>query len=269
VPEKKNTADLIQAQLVAAREVNTSEPLVAFQPWCPTMDNDEIPSSFMKAIETGKIHKMPIILATTGHEATIFIYRGFREYVNDVTYIGIVSTIFKLSHAPRVLFEYPPFPRFGDKRPALCLLANDYIFFAVTRHISNLLNKQGINNYWYHFTKNSNKLWEHDQDYHICLNQSCHGQNVPFVFNSHPEFDAREKEISNTLIDYYSNFARSGNPNRGNRNITLSWPQFVESSKIHMEIGEKIELRSNFRNENFNFWDRMGYIHGSGDSHNK
>jgi len=128
VPEKKNTADLIQAQLVAAREVNTSEPLVAFQPWCPTMDNDEIPSSFMKAIETGKIHKMPIILATTGHEATIFIYRGFREYVNDVTYIGIVSTIFKLSHAPRVLFEYPPFPRFGDKRPALCLLANDYIF---------------------------------------------------------------------------------------------------------------------------------------------
>lgn len=69
-----------------------------------------------------------------------------------------------------------------------------------------------------------------------------------------------ELKLSNSLITYWSNFAKTGDPNRG-APVTLQWPAFKSDSLWPQMFfaTPKNSVKSSYRKEFCDFWDSLGY----------
>jgi para-nitrobenzyl esterase len=71
-----------------------------------------------------------------------------------------------------------------------------------------------------------------------------HGAEIPYVFDSHdPWFNSSVKdlELTSVMLRYWSNFARTGDPNPSQ--ITdLTWPRFEARNPKIMDLSEKSEV---------------------------
>ena len=72
-------------------------------------------------------------------------------------------------------------------------------------------------------------------------NGAAHCAEVPYVFGNlempgRPQPDARDRELSNQLMDYWTAFARHGNPNVADQ---PEWPAVEPTLDILLEIGEE------------------------------
>jgi carboxylesterase type B len=65
------------------------------------------------------------------------------------------------------------------------------------------------------------------------------------------------------MIDYWTNFARTGNPNKGANSVSTLWPKFDVSQLQDMKfIAPNSIVEQDFKQENCDFWDSIGYHHG-------
>jgi para-nitrobenzyl esterase len=71
------------------------------------------------------------------------------------------------------------------------------------------------------------------------IGRNMHAQDVPFVFSPLPGplFDTTDDSISDTVQRYWTNFARTGNPNGGGN--LPQWPPFDASSRGYLEISSQ------------------------------
>ncbi|MEM8561824.1 MAG: carboxylesterase family protein [Pseudomonadota bacterium] len=68
---------------------------------------------------------------------------------------------------------------------------------------------------------------------------SYHGAEIPYVFNTHDEWltgNVVEKRLSNQMMSYWANFARTGDPNDSQ---LPAWPPFNDKQPQVMELGDQ------------------------------
>src|SRR5262249_55775870 len=84
-----------------------------------------------------------------------------------------------------------------------------------------------------------------------------HGSELTSVFGTSPTFasDPNAKAVSDLMQRYWTNFARTGNPNAG---ADPSWPAFSETQNVRINFGLQPSIVNNFRAAECVFW-RMGY----------
>jgi len=84
-----------------------------------------------------------------------------------------------------------------------------------------------------------------------------HGSELTSVFGTSPTFslDAGAKAVSDLMQRYWTNFARTGNPNAG---ADLAWPAFTETQNVRVNLALQPSIVTNFRATECAFW-RMGY----------
>ena len=66
-----------------------------------------------------------------------------------------------------------------------------------------------------------------------------HGLDIGYVFGSvagRPGFTDTDASLSNAMMDYWTSFARSGDPNTWGR---PAWPAFTHSNGRSMELGDR------------------------------
>jgi para-nitrobenzyl esterase len=67
-----------------------------------------------------------------------------------------------------------------------------------------------------------------------------HGTEIPYVFDMHDDWlptDAADREVTDAVMDYWIQFARTGDPNQPGR---PEWPQYTRENPMIMEIGDNI-----------------------------
>jgi para-nitrobenzyl esterase len=67
-----------------------------------------------------------------------------------------------------------------------------------------------------------------------------HGAEIPYVFDTHDDWlptDETDKGLTTAMVAYWSNFARSGDPNGSG---LASWPAFSTESPQMQELGSRI-----------------------------
>ena len=67
-----------------------------------------------------------------------------------------------------------------------------------------------------------------------------HGTEIPYVFDMHDDWlptEAHDHELTDVVMDYWVQFARSGNPNLPDR---PRWPVYDADEPMVMELGDKI-----------------------------
>ena len=70
--------------------------------------------------------------------------------------------------------------------------------------------------------------------------RSYHGAEIPYVFDTRDEWlarDATDDALTTRMIDFWSNFARSGNPNGPQGD---AWPRYDSASPQVMELGDRV-----------------------------
>ncbi|MCK9634645.1 MAG: carboxylesterase family protein [Methylobacter tundripaludum] len=94
----------------------------------------------------------------------------------------------------------------------------------------------------------------------------CHGAELPFVFHSADKiggrFTAEEEVLSNTIIDYWVNFATYLNPNGdpAASPVGVRWPQFSRHKKDYMGLNApEVSVQNDPYREVCDFWDGIGY----------
>jgi para-nitrobenzyl esterase len=69
-----------------------------------------------------------------------------------------------------------------------------------------------------------------------------HGAELPYVFDTHDAWlsgDEADVALTDAIMDYWVNFARSGNPNGAG---LLAWPRYNASSRLGLELGTSVRV---------------------------
>lgn len=228
---RKSTQEILNAQ---ASTRASGDPLQQFIPWSPHYDGDEVPVSALKAIEKGLIANKSLIIGTTAEEGLTYVYNTFKTPQNMLTYSGLLLMI-----NPREAFtwlaRYMP-KNTQDVRPAMSVLATDYIFTCPTRQIASDLAVSNRNVWLYVFDHGMTFL-NGTSNFENCHQKACHGGDIPYLFqNIRKVFPLKSEEIQleKDLLVYWTNFAKHGNPNGvGNKtdNAVIHWPIYDLTSE--------------------------------------
>ncbi|KAL4226755.1 hypothetical protein ACF0H5_014735 [Mactra antiquata] len=86
------------------------------------------------------------------------------------------------------------------------------------------------------------------------LTGATHGAEVAFVFGLGARYSANEKELSEKIMLYWTNFAKTGDPNNGSTKQLEVWPQFSASRKAYMDLSTPIHSGSDLYGGRMKFW---------------
>jgi cholinesterase len=260
----KSVNEILVAQNKVANHLPILHPLQLFLPWTPVINGIEFSDDMWTAVSSGSFNKVPLLIGTVSEEALMFVYLAAPDMkINDVEYVAALGYLFT-SDAAKVLIEYPPTPIVGDKRPALGALGTDYIFTCANRYWTGLITANNVPTWIYQFTHPSSvDFWT--PTYPFCVGHVCHGVELPFLFNTLQLFNMQptpqEVQMSNSMIDYWTNFAKTGNPNKPAP--VQYWPQFDYTNFNSLNINTPISVVQGLKKNKCDFWDSIGYNDGA------
>ena len=127
------------------------------------------------------------------------------------------------------ILEMLPFEDDEQARKTFAQLLAVGEFTAPARFVAKCMEAKSFDPYVYQFTgyRTGDPL------------KACHGAEVAYVLGnlSRTKCDETDRELSDKIMEYWVNFAATGNPNGGN---LPEWPPFSSSVEDYMIIGKPI-----------------------------
>jgi len=258
---KKTPQEIITAQK-AMIHLRLEKMIQLFLPWTPIVDGDVIPMHVLDAFVSGKWAKVPLIIGNDGSDATMFVYGAKNASALTLPeYLLVLGLLFQ-SDSAKVEAQYPG-NLFMDHRDLMSQLGTDYIFTCSARYIVQQVAPLGIPVYTYMF--NHSMSWDGwGPEFAYCNGKPCHAVELPFQFTS-PDVHAianwtqAEFTISQSLIAAWTNFAYTGNPNKGPMTAKqpLMWPIWAKDQQRSLVFQTPNIIRNDLMGQKCDFWDSL------------
>ncbi|GAB3950944.1 carboxylesterase/lipase family protein [Kribbella albertanoniae] len=162
-----------------------------------------LPLSSAKALRAGLFHRVPIVSGNNHDEATSWL-PAFGE-IKD--YPKLVTDMVGAKQAAKVLQEYP-LSRYESPAAAWAAVTTDRIW-SCTQVASSQQAARKVPVYAYEFADEHSPLVQPGQG-------AAHAAELPYLFRlggfDFP-FSETQQQLSNQMIDYWTSFVRTGNPN--------------------------------------------------------
>jgi para-nitrobenzyl esterase len=225
--------------------------------WTPVVDGFEIPDQPRFLYEQGAFSRVPIILGATRDEGWTFVQRSFPAGLTTEQYEAAIDAEFGID-APSILARYPV-GDFASARDALARIVGDLEYACEARRLARLVERTRTPVFLYSFD------YEVDA---VVLDRVVHGLDVNFVFGNNfgpPLFPSyalnpTERAFSQTIRDYWSRFAASGNPKTDDPAV-VHWPLFTRPSgggrgvDKHLVLDLLIHEGERLREGQCDFWE--------------
>ena len=180
---------------------------------------------------------MPLIVGANADEANLFLSGS----MSAETVRGLLRRTYgtALDDAERLF----PAARYGGERAALSRLATVLGFWAPARFAAAAANRAGAPSYLYLFTR--------VPDLPVAAQMGAfHGLELPYVFgNSMLTLDVTsgvDGRVSDAMMDAWTSFAATGNPNSSDVATLPVWPAYDPESRQYMEFGDEIAVREQY-----------------------
>ncbi|KAK3086085.1 hypothetical protein FSP39_013279 [Pinctada imbricata] len=246
----KTAEEIAEAQHITRPIPSSLKLLEFFEPWVPYVDGDIVPYQPLEAMRRGLFTNKPIMIGTVTEETRIYVYSAWSNNLTPFEYAAALAATFP-SEIANVLELYPP-PPLDDDRDALIVPATDYVFTCCTRGSTWLY----VYDHAFSFPG-----WA---PFNYCQGHVCHGSEIPILLRSwsNGNFTATPDEValSEQLMIYWTNFAKSADPNTGLKS-NLMWPKYTLDGKwpyMHFKTPAD-ENGVNWRGKYCDFWDAVGY----------
>jgi para-nitrobenzyl esterase len=233
----------------------------------PNVDGAVIPQAPAAAIKAGKFNKVPVIEGTNRNEGTLFVLlavfaTGNAIPLNTFTYDAAISEIFG-SNAAKVEREYPVSSK-NTADTQLSAVLTDWGFSCAANTTDGLLSAD-TPTFSYEFADPNPPalpgITETPPDFTLGDN---HGSELAYVFQGllngeTISLTSAQLGLSNQMIAYWTNFAKTGNPNASG---VPNWPQFSTSNNDFQSLtsaGSGPAAITTFSTEHLcSFWSGLG-----------
>ena len=210
------------------------------------IDGDVLPEAISAIFSKGNQANTPVLIGSTADEATTFDPKMLApEFAQFLKYSELTKTSINqmLPKVDKKIFDYYPINNEEIAKESWINFTTDVMFTAPMQDWGNLMSTVDSEAYLY--------IWDH----HPIINgttkfKAFHAAEVPYVFGGMDAFniDFTEEDIvlSNTMMDIWTNFAKTGNPSLPGR---LVWPPFEITGQKYVSLGLVIEEKQNLRSE--------------------
>ncbi|CAF1154143.1 unnamed protein product [Didymodactylos carnosus] len=273
--QTKTPAEILKAQNLAQDSnvvLETNKLLAIGQPWEPTLNlptfllTNNHPEFF---VQNSNPINIPILLGTTYDEGTLFIYDAQRQTIKYTDLLAYIGALWNVENVIPINLQYKINFALADYHDVLSQILADSVFTCAARYIAQSLSLHNSNLYLYVFNYLSNYNTEvlaygNSSFKPQCYTKVCHGSELPLVFNSDfvlpYKLTEEEEGLSQLIGRYFTNFAKTGNPNSELSVGDEKWPVFQNITKQNILLTlPKSITASNYRGAICDFWNKLGY----------
>nr|XP_039270053.1 uncharacterized protein LOC120344809 [Styela clava] len=259
-------------------------------PWAPVVDGKFLPSEPELLIQNAATKDY--LIGSNNMDGHLFAGLDFpfsRLPIVPMTEISLLRASRRLSpyitpHISQLIdFQYQKYKDGRDKhyyKDVLVDLYTDFMFTAPTYSMAQqhsfLSQNQGTGakTFVYLFSEPKTRTLLNGE-FDGKLDGAEHGEEVQYVFDvpnrAGLRYSRAEQKLANSIITYWTNFARTGNPNEGAKDASPAyWPEYDYNTRHYLELNTSLEDSGNnavgysFRRDFSVFWSRMvPQIYGS------
>ena len=234
----KTTQEIMEIAGQSADFIFRADALV----FAPVVDGRLLPSAPEELLEKRRYHHVPVIVGTNRDEASVF--------ARDVSLAGYRSWV-KAAFPDRSREIFRTFP--ANDEEEMTASANRFLtalwFTEPARFIVRSMAAGGTKTYQYYFT--------HVPKYALTTELGAfHGQEIEFIFGDLGSTVATDEDraLSSAMMDYWTNFARTGDPNRED---LIRWPAYDAKAEKYMEFGDAPVIGSNLEKNVCDFLEHL------------
>lgn len=248
------------------RYINISNAVTAMMQWTPIVDGDELPLEPFKAMTTGAFNRVPIFMGITSNESVQFIYDLSEEPMSPMMYVLMMDVVFGLERGTKALQYYGDIPpKFQkDARQFLSVPATDFIFYCSNRAIARATTVKVPTYFWvFDFLASWNE-WVFGPTMPFCVNNVCHAEDLPFIFNpfavpipgeESPIPTARDQMLIRSVQKAWGNFIWTGSPDAVD-GVSVGRYNAAQANMLNLSV--PLGVTRNWRDKECAFWESTG-----------
>jgi para-nitrobenzyl esterase len=214
--------------------------------FAPVFDGWVLPGNPLAAYEGGKQHDVPMILGSTSNEGTLYL--AGETDLSLEKYQAFLKARFG-NHSVEAFTMFP-----ADSAQDVPRAIDNIITTAANacpaRLVAQCMEQRKARSYLYQFTRRPGTALARKLGVH-------HGAELAYVFgnmNKSDGYDDTDSELSEKMMAYWVNFAKTGNPNgRG----LFYWPAYKGKSDLNIEFSDTILSNKNLFQKECDFISRM------------
>jgi len=241
--------------------------------WGPIVDDALLPVQPMAAVASGAVGALAVVDVLLGHNtdevATFLDASSYAQRYPKTLYATVMTSVFGVLGQLKVEKQYAPYalPAGVEK---LDRIFTDFWFRCAGQAMAGSLSGAGGQAWVYRFNQPLSfgpLIFGPYFGLPQCAAKICHTGELPFTFGNSGlwQFTDAETAFVDTIQDFWSNFAYSGNPNKPRPGaatarslLAPSWPAFDSESRNELILDGSLGAEGD-ENGNCAFFDTIGY----------
>jgi para-nitrobenzyl esterase len=214
--------------------------------FAPVFDGWVLPKNPLAAYSGGQQHDVPIIVGSTLNEGTLYL--ADEKDLSVEKYKSFLKSRF--ADQSGKAFEMFPAYKAEDVAPAIDSIVTVAANAHPARLVAQSMERRKSRAYLYQFTRLPDTAMTRKLKVH-------HGVELAYVFgnmNRTDGYDDTDIRLSNKMMDYWVNFAKTGNPNGKG---LAHWPAYKSKSDLNLEFSDTIRPNKHLYKKECDFIDRM------------
>ena len=226
--------------------------------WWPVKEPQVLPRQFMDAFSSGDFNQVPVINGTTRDEGTLLIWLShnfrFKPLKPDQYEARLIRLTGSEDVAARVAAQYP-LENYDSPFDALSEAFSDGYFNCLSMRQAKALSAHvPVWNYQFDYDQAAFYVpWADLGAYHAAEIQYVMGKPWSF-FRS--DFKPQERPLADSMMNYWGQFARSGNPNAPGED---SWPPY-DQQDLTLLFNLENRVASGVHQQDCLFWSDLPYL---------
>lgn len=224
----------------------------------PVIDGHFLAKDSLEHLADGNTSHIPVLLGHNENEGSVFVLD--RDHADDEAgYRADTAEWYPERDIDDIMALYP-LSNFGNAGDADAHMYGDRRYICTIKEAADILSDTGSTVYRYHFSQDVFSPYAGA----IALISfgenppelgTVHTAEIPYIFGNASILGAlgtwEKQKLSNRMMRYWTNFARTGNPNDGR---LPHWPRYDSSSQRFQRLDSPISTGSHFKTAECALW---------------